>query len=158
MSVNDLESDQISLNHFFRITQNKQETSCSVRMEILLAPRFTWTNPCWKCAFQSAITSCMGPEDFWAWILNNMVFFSLLFSALSWCFLANPNSPLDVVQAIYKSNFWNECPTPFRLGLDRKREGWGRGKEGGREEETDHSTYSAAEDKLERLREKIQNV
>lgn len=47
---------------------------------------------------------------------------SLPFSALSWCFLANSVSPLDVVQAIYKSNFW-KCPTPFRLGLDRKREG-----------------------------------
>lgn len=30
--------------------------------------------------------------------------------------------------------------------------------EGGREQETDHNTYSAAENKLERIREKIQNV
>lgn len=52
-----------------------------------------------------------------------MVFIRFPFSALSLCFLANSVSPLDVVQAIYKFNFWNECPTPFRLGLDRKKGG-----------------------------------
>lgn len=59
-----------------------------------------------------------------------------------------------MVQAIYKSNFWNECPTPFRLGLDGE-----RGREGGmREEETDHGSYSAAEDKLGRIRAEKQSV
>lgn len=50
---------------------------------------------------------------------QNVAFF-LLFSSLGCYFLANSSSPLHVVQAIYKSNFWNECPTPFRLGLERR--------------------------------------
>lgn len=83
-------------------------------------------------------------------ILKNMAF-SLSFSPLwvgvflsFYCFFlevfffANSDTFLDVVQATYTSNFWNECPTPFHLGLDRMREsdeGWGQ------KGETDHSSY-----------------
>lgn len=65
-------------------------------------------------------------------------------SSPAWYFLANSASPLDAVQVIYKSNFWNECPTPFRLGLDR------RGLEE-EERQTDHSSRSSADDKLGRI-------
>lgn len=53
-----------------------------------------------------------------------------------------------MVRAIYKSNFWNESPTPFRLGLDRKGGGGVAAGVG------DHSSNSAAEDKLGRINRK----